>query len=179
MTQQRSDRRERTWLAKATHRVTRTTGSRKQVLRTAEVGQISRDATIHCRQTLADKPRARGRAKRVSRGAHAGQGSGVKWTAGVGAGIGAGMGPRGWLVCRSILCSWWITGCSGSSNPPRLTPCRLRLSALPSAVQPSCFLTHPDVLARAKCCRHTQRPHFIKPVRKVLVYSTQAICMSC
>jgi hypothetical protein len=34
MTQQRSDRRERTWLEKATHTETRT---RKQALRTAEV----------------------------------------------------------------------------------------------------------------------------------------------
>jgi hypothetical protein len=44
MTQQRSDRRERTWLEEATHTETRTTGSRKQVLRTAEVEKMSRDA---------------------------------------------------------------------------------------------------------------------------------------
>lgn len=66
MTQQRSDRRERTWLAKATHTraETRTTG-RKQARRTAEVEARSRDSG------RTDKLRVRA-GKRVWRGAEAG-----------------------------------------------------------------------------------------------------------
>lgn len=67
MTQQRSDRRERTWLAKATdtRAEARTTGSRKQARRTAEVEARSRDSG------RTDKLRVRA-GKRVWRGAEAG-----------------------------------------------------------------------------------------------------------